>query len=148
MKHTALLADAPPARGSPHGSSAENLAVRLQRGLAEAPGTMVNRSCTSGADSVGRIAARLRRGEVSLAVAGGVEKVSARNRHQVRLAPVHGRPFQGRHSPTCEAFHGTSTLLRAGASPARRSAAEAFSSSPPSPNTGELKPRRRKMRAG
>ncbi|WP_323096618.1 acetyl-CoA C-acyltransferase [Intrasporangium sp. YIM S08009] len=40
------------------------------------PGATVNRFCASGIDAVGQTAARLRAGDLSLAVAGGVESVS------------------------------------------------------------------------
>lgn len=41
-----------------------------------APGATLNRFCASGVDAVGQTAARVRSGDVSLAVAGGVESVS------------------------------------------------------------------------
>lgn len=40
------------------------------------PGGTVNRFCASGVDAVGQVGARLRAGDVGLAVAGGVESVS------------------------------------------------------------------------
>ena len=43
---------------------------------ASVPGVMLNRFCASGIDAVGQTAARVRAGDLGLAVAGGVESVS------------------------------------------------------------------------
>ncbi len=49
---------------------------------------MVNRFCASGIDAVAQVAARIRAGEMDLAVAGGVESVSpGSSRHQRPCAP-------------------------------------------------------------
>lgn len=58
------------------GSNIARTAALLAGWGDDVPGVTINRFCASGVDAVGQTAARIRGGDLSLAVAGGVESVS------------------------------------------------------------------------